>query len=268
MRQYENIEFERDGAVATLRLNRPAKMNPLDWGTVKDLLSAIAAVEQDPAVEIVVVTGNGPAFSAGGDLEKYIRLYAAPDDFHRFLRDFHELLDRIERSPRTFVAAVNGVCVAGGLELILACDVVIIAAEARIADGHLNFGQLPGAGGSQRLPRAIGVLRAKELILSGRFIDAREAQAIGLASICAPEGKLRETVDDFTRRLQQKSHAGRRGAKYLVNEGMKGSLANGLELELTYVHNYATTHPDAVEGLMAFKENRKPRFRPAAPDAG
>ena len=149
----------------------------------------------------------------------------------------------------------------GGLELILACDVVIIAEEARIADGHLNFGQLPGAGGSQRLPCAIGVLRARELILTGRFVSGRGAHAMGLASVCAPQGEFARTVADFTQDLLTKSHAGRRGAKYLVNEGMKGSLANGLELEMDYVHHYAINHADAVEGLMAFKENRTPRFQ-------
>lgn len=264
MRNYDSIEIERDGPVATLRLNRPSKMNPLDWGTVTDLLSAIAEIESQPAIQIVVITGNGKAFSAGGDLEKYIRLYAEPAEFNRFLRDFYKLLELIERSPRIFIAAVNGVCVAGGLELILACDVVIVAEEARIADGHLNFGQLPGAGGSQRLPRAIGALRAKELILTGRFISAGEARAIGLASACAPQGRLAETVADFVRDLLTKSQAGRSGAKYLINEGMKGSLADGLELEMAYVHNYATSHADAVEGLMAFREGRSPRFQ--APD--
>src|SRR5690606_9215478 len=112
------------------------------WGTVTDLLSALREIERQPSIQIVVITGNGKAFSAGGDLEKYIQLYAEPTKFERFLRDFYELLDLIERSPRIFIAAVNGVCVAGGLELILACDVVIVAEEARIADGHLNFGQL------------------------------------------------------------------------------------------------------------------------------
>ena len=266
MGQYDNIEVAAEGPVVSLRLNRPAKMNPLDWATVKELLSALDSIENDPAVEIVVITGNGKAFSAGGDLEKYIHLYANPGEFKAFLGDFYVLLDRIERSERIFVAAINGVCVAGGLELMLACDAVIVAAEAKIADGHLNFGQLPGAGGSQRLPRAIGVLRAKELILSGRFISGEEAHAMGLASLLAPRGRLHETVHAFTADLLKKSHAGRRGAKFLVNEGRKGSLDSGLRLEMDYVLDYATTHPDATEGLMAFREGRAPRFRPPSDD--
>lgn len=259
--QFQNIEFERSGAVAALYLNRPAKMNPLDWGTVKELLAALDAIEHDPEIEIVVISGRGSAFSAGGDLDKYIELYAEPAEFHAFLHDLYTLLDRLERSTRIVVAAVNGVCVAGGLELILACDMVVVAEDARIADGHLNFGQLPGAGGSQRLPRAVGIMRAKEMILTGRFISGQEALAIGLASICAPAGELSATIEELTTSLLRKSHAGRRGAKYLVNEGLKGSLRSGLELEMAYVHNYATTHPDATEGLIAFKENRPPRFR-------
>jgi len=266
--QFRNIELERAGAVATLYLNRPAKMNPLDWGTVKELLAALDIIEADAEIEIVVISGRGSAFSAGGDLDKYIGLYAAPAQFHDFLRDLYTLLDRLERSTRIVIAAVNGVCVAGGLELILACDVVVVAEEARIADGHLNFGQLPGAGGSQRLPRAIGTLRAKELILTGRFISGQEARDIGLASICAPAGDLPATLERLIASLLQKSHAGRSGAKYLINEGLKGALHNGLELELTYVHHYATTHPDATEGLLAFKEGRPPRFRSPRDKAG
>ncbi len=105
-----------------------------------------------------------------------------PDKFAAFLDDFFQLLDAIEASAKIYIAAVNGVCVAGGIELLLACDLAIAAASARIGDGHLNFGQLPGAGGSQRLPRAIGLLRAKHLILTGALLSAAEAERIGLVN--------------------------------------------------------------------------------------
>ena len=259
---YKNIAVSRSRRVVTLTLDRAAKMNPLDWDTVRELARAFAACEADPETEVVVITGSGKAFSAGGDLDKYIDIYRVPDEFRAFLRDFFDLLDRIERSELIVIAAVNGVCVAGGLELILACDVVITAEEAKIADGHLNFGQLPGAGGSQRLPRAVGIMRAKELILSGRFIDGREAQAIGLASLSAPLADLERTIREFTEGLLAKSFAGRRGAKRLVNEGLRGDVHTGLQFELDFVHRYATEDPDATEGLMAFKEKRAPRFRP------
>ena len=161
-----------------------------------------------PDIVAVVITRRGRSFSAGGDLEGYLRLYRHPDEFSAFLDDFFQMLNAIEALSKIYIAAINGVCVAGGLELLLACDLVIAADSARIGDGHLNFGQLPGAGGSQRLPRAIGLLRAK----------------------------------------------------HLTNLTLTTDLATGLRREIEFVHRYATTEPDATEGLLAFKEKRKPVF--------
>ena len=144
---------------------------------MRELKDAIAKIEGMPDVVAVVITGRGRSFSAGGDLDGYLRLYCRPDEFSAFLDDFFQMLNAIEASSRIYIAAINGVCVAGGLELLLACDLVIAAASARIGDGHLNFGQLPGAGGSQRLPRAIGLLRAKHLILTGNLLTRRRGRA-------------------------------------------------------------------------------------------
>jgi enoyl-CoA hydratase len=169
---HRNILVERAGGLAVITLNRADKMNPLDRGTVRELRDETAALERDADIAVVVITGAGRAFSAGGDLAGYVKLYRAPAEFRAFLQDFHDLLAALEASEKIYVAAVNGFCVAGGLELMLACDIVLAAEEAKIGDGHVNFGQLPGAGGSQRLPRAIGVLRAKRLMLSGELLPA------------------------------------------------------------------------------------------------
>lgn len=149
---------------------------------------------------------------------------------------------------------------AGGLELLLACDLVVAASSARIGDGHLNFGQLPGAGGSQRLPRAIGLLRAKHLILTGDLLGAEEAERIGLVGQVVPDGELDRAVDALVARLAEMSAAGLRGAKHLTNLTLTTDLAAGLRREIQFVHRYATTEPDATEGLVAFKEKRKPVF--------
>ena len=257
---YQNLIVGRRSGAGRITLNRPDKLNPLDWATVRELRAAQEAFDRDPTVRAVVVSGAGRAFSAGGDLEGYVDLYRRPDDFRQFLLDFYHLLDGIERSPKIWIAAVNGTCVAGGLELLLACDLAMAASSARIGDGHLNFGQLPGAGGSQRLPRAVGVLRAKELILSGRLVDGVEAERIGLVNRAVPADELDATVDDWVAGLAVKSPAGLKGAKHLVNQGLRGSLASGLQLELDYVHGYATRDPDAMEGLLAFQDKRPPRF--------
>ena len=180
--------------------------------------------------------------------------------FPPFLDDFFQMLNAIEASSRIYIAAINGVCVAGGLELLLACDLVIAAASARIGDGHLNFGQLPGAGGSQRLPRAIGLLRAKHLILTGNLLSAEEAERIGLVGQVVPDEALDQAVDALVAGLDEKSRVGLRGAKHLTNLTLTTDLATGLKREIEFVHHYATTEPDATEGLLAFKEKRKPVF--------
>jgi len=257
------ILVERRDGVATVTLNRPAQLNPLDRITVSELLDAVRQIDLDPEIKIVVLRGAGKAFSAGGDLDGYLGLYRAPDEFLTFLRNFNHLLETIERSDKIYIAAVQGHAVAGGVELMLACDIVVVANEARIADGHLNFGQLPGAGGSQRLARTVGPLYAKMLILTGRGIDGQEAERKGLASLAVPVAELDGAVDGLIADLQQKSALGLRGAKYLVNTGALGSRDAALELELRYVHNYATTSHDAYEGLLAFKEGRKPTMKDA-----
>lgn len=255
-----NIELEWHDSWARLTLARADKLNPLDWATVRELKAAIAAIEARADIFGVVVTGRGRSFSAGGDLDGYLHLYEHPDKFAAFLEDFFDMLNTIEASSKIYVAAINGVCVAGGLELLLACDLVIAAESARIGDGHLNFGQLPGAGGSQRLPRAIGMLRAKKLMLTGDLVSAADAKDMGLVSDVVPDAELEAATIALIKKLSEKSRAGLRGAKYLANLTLTTDLASGLRQEIEFVHRYATTEPDATEGLVAFKEKRKPIF--------
>ena len=250
-----------EGAVATLTLNRPEQLNPLDRHTVAELNASVDAIEADETVSVVVVRGAGRAFSAGGDLAGYLRLYRNPAEFMAFLRALNRLFEAIERSRKIYVAVVQGHCVAGGLELMLACDIVIAANEARISDGHLRFAQLPGAGGSRRLPRAIGHLRAKLLVLTGREVDGAEAERIGLASLSVPLAELDDAVAACLGDLLRNSPLGLEGAKYLVNTGTLAVRDPALELELHYVNNYATTSHDAYEGLAAFAEKRSPNLK-------
>jgi len=255
-----NIELEWNDSWARLTLARADKLNPLDWATVRELKAAVAAIEARADIFAVVVTGRGRSFSAGGDLDGYIHLYKNPDKFSAFLEDFFDMLNAIEASSKIYIAAINGVCVAGGLELLLACDLVIAAESAKIGDGHLNFGQLPGAGGSQRLPRAIGMLRAKKLMLTGDLVSAIEAWDMGLVTDVVPDAELDAAAAALVAKLGDKSRAGLRGAKHLANLTLTTDLATGLRQEIDFVHRYATTEPDATEGLIAFKEKRKPAF--------
>lgn len=256
----KNIELQCDGEVARLTLARADKLNPLDWATVRELKATVAEIESRHEISSVVVTGAGRSFSAGGDLEGYLTLYRKPDQFAAFLDDFYKMLTAIEASQKIYIAAVNGVCVAGGIELLLACDLAIAADTARIGDGHLNFGQLPGAGSSQRLPRAVGLLRAKHLMLTGDLLPAEEARQIGLVNEVVPAAELPAAVDRLLDKLRAKSRVGLSGAKHLANATLTMDLDAGLKHEIAFVHRYATTEPDAIEGLVAFKEKRKPAF--------
>jgi enoyl-CoA hydratase/carnithine racemase len=255
-----NIEWQADASCVRLTLARADKLNPLDWATVRELKDAVAKIDAMPDVVAVVITGSGRSFSAGGDLDGYLHLYRHPGEFSAFLDDFFQMLNAIEASSKIYIAAINGVCVAGGLELLLACDLVVAAASARIGDGHLNFGQLPGAGGSQRLPRAVGLLRAKHLILTGALLSAEEAERIGLVNQVVADVDLDKAVDALVTGLREKSRVGLRGAKHLTNMTLTTDLETGLKREVDFVHRYATTEPDATEGLVAFKEKRKPAF--------
>jgi enoyl-CoA hydratase len=257
----DNIIINMEAPTARITFNRPSKRNPLDWDTVRSLIDLLEKIEASHDIEMVVFSGVGKAFSAGGDLASYTGLIKSPERFRSYLFDFNRLLNRIEKSELIFIAAVQGYCVAGGLELVLACDFCLAAEEAQFSDGHLNFGIIPGSGSSQRLPRAVGSLRAKEMILTDRFISGREAAQIGLANTCVPLSDLEQAISALIAKLSEKSFVGRKYSKYLVNEGLNGSLERGLQMEMEYCHKYVTTNPDAIEGLTAFIEKRRPRFQ-------
>lgn len=255
-----NVIVEKSGAIATLTLNRPEQMNPLDQRTVESLLARFRELDADDSVRVILITGAGRAFSAGGDLAAYLTLYRHPAEFRRFLDDLKTLFERFAKSAKVIIAAVHGYCLAGGLELMLACDLAIAAHDARIGDAHLNFGQLPGAGGSQRLPRAIGAQRARDLMFTGRWIDGTEAERIGLVARVVPAAELIAAANQLARDLLAKSAPGLALAKRLVGEGLNMELERALNFEIDLVHRWASTHPDAIEGLVAFSEKRSPRF--------
>jgi enoyl-CoA hydratase/carnithine racemase len=253
---------ELDGAgVVILTLNRPQDRNPLDGATLELLRDLLLEISLDDTIRAIVITGAGPAFSAGGDLKGYQTLYRAPEEFARFLDTFREVCDLLERSAAVTVAMVNGACVAGGLELVLACDLVTMADSAMIGDGHLRFGQLPGAGGSQRLVRAIGWQRARHWLLSARLFDAPAALAAGLVVGTFPDEELRaETLALLTPILSQSPLAVSK-MKELIRLADETPLSEGLRQEMRIVSDYAVTSHDAMEGLMAFAERRNPTYR-------
>jgi len=253
-----------DGArtAAVVRLNRPDTLNPIDTSVLAGLDAALDEIAFDPQVATVLVTGNGRAFSAGGDLKGYQELQRDPVAFPRFVADLHRIFGRFRQLPVPTVALVNGVAVAGGLELVLNCDFALVAESARMGDGHLNFGQMGGGGVLTLLPRAIGRARAAELVFSGRLLSARECVDWGLASRVVPDAELLDEGLAFATEVAAKSPLAVANAKGVMHDlwADNGSVEAGLRYELERDVYYCLTSHDAPEGLVAFSEKRPPRF--------
>lgn len=244
-----------------ITLNRPKDMNPLDWGTVKELRKALKKLAANQKVCVIAITGAGKGFSAGGDLRGYLSLYRNPTAFRSFLGDLRAALDLINNCPQPVLALVNGYCVAGGLELLLACDMAYASESAKIGDGHANFGQVGGAGSNVRLPRWIAPHRAKELLFTGQLLNAGDAMAWGLINRVVPDGKLVDAAVEFANIVAKKSPLGIRTIKRICNATAGMRLDKALDYEMQEVHQYATSSWDAYEGLNAFLEKRPPKFQ-------
>lgn len=253
---------EGPAEAGVLRLDRPDQLNPIDAETLAALDAGIDALVAAPEVRAILVTGTGRAFSAGGDMKRYVELQRDPVAFPRFVGDLHRIFGRLRTVPVPVVALVNGVTAAGGLELVLNCDLALMAESARIGDAHLNFGQMGGGGVLTLLPRAVGRARAAELILSGRFLPAAEAVEWGLASRVVPDGELLAAGLAFAGEVAGKSPLAVANAKSVMNQlwADNGSVDAGLRYELERDAYYCLTSHDAPEGLAAFSERRPPRF--------
>lgn len=248
--------------LALLTLDRPEAMNPIDHDMVRSLRQQLVELDPDPLVRAVAITGRGRAFSAGGDMKNYRTLQHDAVGFPAFLADLHALITEIGSCRTPVLALVNGVAVAGGIELLLACDFAIAAESARIGDAHLPFGQMGGGGSLTLLPRAVGPARARELVFSGRLLAAAEALDWGLVSRVVPDGDLLDAALDVARGLARRSPLAVGHAKQVLNaaywEGT--AIAPGLRLEREVASRYGLTSSDAHEGLAAFAEKRTPRF--------
>ena len=254
------VRLERDGAVAHVTLDRPAQLNAISPELLGDLDRACASIESDGSVRAVALTAAGRAFCAGADLSVVQELAPDPERWRGFMDLWHRVFDRLERLPVPVVAGVHGVALAGGLELTMVCDLVVVDAEARLGDQHINFALLAGGGGSQRLPRLIGARRAKELMLLGGWIDAQQALAWGLANRVAPAGTVVEAALALARELAAKSVAASRAAKRLIDRGLDVDLRTGLELEKRVVAEHMQGE-DAQAGLRAFAERKRAKDR-------
>jgi enoyl-CoA hydratase len=252
-----NVIVEVSGAVATLTVNRPAVRNALDRATVRELTAAVTDLSARADVGAIVVTGAGDqAFVSGADVND-IKVRTRDDGLAAINSTLFSLF---ERSEKLTIAAVNGAAFGGGCELALACDLRIAADHARFGQPELMLGIIPGAGGTQRLPRVVGLGRAKHLILTGEAIDARTALDWGLVSAVVPAADLPAAAHALAERVLARGPLAVRLAKLALNASARVDLDSGLLIE-TLAQALCFSSEDKVEGASAFLEKRKPKFR-------
>jgi enoyl-CoA hydratase len=253
------VERDRDGMLVTVTLNRPKQLNAVNGTMVRELDELCAALEGDPRARVVILTGAGErAFLAGADIGEFVGM--TPVEALGFGQRIQRLYSRIEALRQITIAAVNGFALGGGCELTQCCDLVVASESARFGQPEVNLGVIPGAGGTQRLPRLVGMHRAKELNLLGEMIDASEAHRIGLANRVVPAGRLLPEARALAEKLLAKAPITLRLIKEAMNEGCDLDLPKALAIEAkAWAVVYSTE--DKSEGVAAFLEKRTPAFK-------
>lgn len=253
---YQNIIVEIRGKVGLVTLNRPQALNALNEALIAELNDALGGFESNPEIGCTVITGSEKAFAAGADVKEMAEKTYVESYLGRFLDGW----TRIAETRKPVIAAVSGFCLGGGLELAMMCDFIIASETARFALPEITLGIMPGAGGTQRLPRYIGKAKAMDLILTGRMMDAVEAERCGLvARLVAPDRLLDEALAAASK-IAAYSQPIVMMAKETVNRAQETSLAEGARFERRLFLSMFSTE-DQKEGMKAFIEKRKPDFR-------
>ncbi len=255
----ESLKLSTRDGVALLTVNRPQKLNAMNYETMAELDRSFSHFELDDAVRAVIVTGEGDkAFIAGADIKELARETATTG--HRTALRGQSIFRRIETLGKPVIAAINGFCLGGGLELALSCHVRVAAEGAKLGLPEVTLGAIPGYGGTQRLSRLVGRGLASEMILTGDPIDAAEALRIGLVNRVVPLTSLLETADTIARRMVRNAPLALRHALLAIDQGLEADLEKGLLLEATLFGILCGTE-DLKEGMTAFLEKRKAAFR-------
>lgn len=257
---YENIIFDRDGAVATITINRENVRNALNQATTGEIHAALRAVEEDEALRVAIITGAGDkAFAAGADITE---LRAAPSAIatRRMSEQSHELGLYIAQMSKIVIAAIKGFALGGGLEVAMSCDIRLAADTARLGQPEINLGIMPGFGGTQRLTRLVGPGMAKLLNLTGEMITAEEALRIGLVEQVYPAPELMSAARELANQLASKAPLAVAAIKQAINRGMDMSLPDACMYEAALFGDITFTE-DAKEGITAFLEKRTPRWK-------
>ncbi|UCG38199.1 MAG: enoyl-CoA hydratase/isomerase family protein [bacterium] len=253
------VRYEMSEGIGAITLSRPEKRNSLTQSMFAQLSDAVSQVESSDDVRVLVLSGQkGTGFCAGDDLGELVAMDAV--QAREFLIMAQGICTRLESLPVPVLAAVEGFALGGGLELALSCDLILASQNARLGLPETNLGIIPGLGGCIRLPRRVGLGRAREMIFSGRIVDAQDAFAFGLVDAVLETDLFEDKVLEYARMLASKSPVSMALAKSTLNRGMDASLEAGLALERE-AFAYCFTLPDAREGITAFLEKRKPVFR-------
>ena len=254
----ETIIIRKEKPIAWIILNRPRKLNALSPKLLKELGEALDELEDDPEVRVVILKGEGRAFSAGADVTAFAG--ATPIDIAKFSRRFQELTLKMQFYTKPIIVAIHGYALGGGLEIAMSGDIRIASEDAMLGQPEINLGFIPGAGGTQRLPRLVGRSRAKELIFTGDMIPAKEAYRIGLVDRVVPPERLEQEARALALKLAEKPPLALMAAKYAVEYGLESNIWAGLALE-AYLFGILFSTEDVAEGVTAFLEKRKPQFK-------
>jgi len=256
---YKTLIYEKKENIGLLTINRPEKLNAISNELISELKNLLDKIKNDEELRVLIITGAGDkAFVAGADIKELVDRDASQG--RRVSQERQEIFSRIENLPVPVIAAVNGYALGGGLELALACSIRICSEEAQFGAPEVKLGIIPGDGGTQRLPRLVGLGRAMELILTGDFIDAQEAYRIGLVNKVLPQEELMDKATELAKKIASRPPLAVRFAKEAVNRSQEGDAASGFALE-SYLHALSCTTEDKKEGVSAFLEKRKGKFK-------
>jgi enoyl-CoA hydratase/carnithine racemase len=253
------LRVEQRPPVCVLTLNRPRSRNALNFELLEALEQALAALRFAEDLRVLIITGAGTkAFCAGADLKE--RLTMSEADVRRFLFGIRRLFTNIEELPLPTLAAINGIALGGGMELALACDLRVAAVNATMGLTETRFAIIPGAGGTQRLPRLVGIGMAKELIYTGRQLSAEEAVTVGLVNRLAEENNVMDVCQELAEEMCYSGPIALAQAKFAINRGLDADIHTGLAIEAG-AYEVCIPTEDRLEGLRAFQEKRKPIYK-------